>query len=110
MERGFPTFVFDIFTQYQEGGPDYIYSLLTGYAEGSDTEPDEQGVYENHSFIGGKALAMAPPLSDELITYAQNVDEDLSTLAALPQTACAVFRPRRMSDSSTTSSCSNVAV
>lgn len=31
IERGFPTFIFDIFTQYQEGGPDYIYSLLTGY-------------------------------------------------------------------------------
>ncbi len=30
-ERGFPTFVFDIFTQYAENGPDYIYSLLTGY-------------------------------------------------------------------------------
>ena len=28
-ERGFPTFVFDIFTQYQESGPDYIVSLLT---------------------------------------------------------------------------------
>jgi ubiquinol-cytochrome c reductase cytochrome c1 subunit len=33
VERGFPQFVFDIFTQYQEGGPDYIYSLLTGYEE-----------------------------------------------------------------------------
>ncbi len=74
--RGFPTFLFDIFTQYQEGGPDYIYSLLTGYADGSDTEADEQGVYENHSFIAGKALAMAPPLFDELVTYAQNGDED----------------------------------
>ena len=31
--RGFPTFVFDIFTQYAEGGPDYIHSLLTGYDE-----------------------------------------------------------------------------
>ena len=31
--RGFPTFVFDIFTMYAEGGPDYIYSLLTGYDE-----------------------------------------------------------------------------
>lgn len=29
--RGFPTFVFDIFTQYQQGGPDYIHALLTGY-------------------------------------------------------------------------------
>jgi ubiquinol-cytochrome c reductase cytochrome c1 subunit len=26
-------FIFDIFTQYQEGGPDYIYSLLTGYED-----------------------------------------------------------------------------
>ena len=76
VERGFPTFVFDIFTQYQEGGPDYIYSLLTGYPEGSDTEPDEQGFYENHSFIAAKVLAMAPPLSDGLITYAQNADDD----------------------------------
>ncbi len=84
VSRGFPTFVFDIFTQYQEGGPDYIYSLLTGYAEGSDTEPDEQGVYANHSFIAGKAIAMAPPLSDELVTYAQNGDEDPSN--DLPET------------------------
>jgi cytochrome c1 len=76
VERGFPTFVFDIFTQYQEGGPDYIYSLLTGYPEGADTEADEQGLYENHSFIGADSLAMAPPLSDELVTYAQNSDED----------------------------------
>ncbi|MEM9105367.1 MAG: cytochrome c1, partial [Pseudomonadota bacterium] len=29
--RGFPTFVFDIFTMYAESGPDYLYSLLTGY-------------------------------------------------------------------------------
>lgn len=33
VERGFPTFVFDIFTQYAEGGVDYIYGLLTGYGE-----------------------------------------------------------------------------
>ncbi|MNG21077.1 hypothetical protein D3C84_1054030 [compost metagenome] len=33
-----------------------------------------------------------------------------STLAALPNIALAVWRPRRMSDSSTTSSCSRVAV
>lgn len=33
IERGFPTFIFDIFTQYQEGGPDYIHALLTGYQD-----------------------------------------------------------------------------
>ena len=29
-ERGFPWFLLDIFTQYQEQGPDYIAALLTG--------------------------------------------------------------------------------
>ena len=32
-ERGFPWFVFDAFTQYQEQGPDYIAALLKGYEE-----------------------------------------------------------------------------
>jgi len=45
VERGFPTFLFDIFTQYQEGGPDYIYSLLTGYQE-----PPEGLKWRRHLF------------------------------------------------------------
>ena len=32
-ERGFPPFIFDIFTQYQEQGPDYLMALLTGYQD-----------------------------------------------------------------------------
>ena len=32
-ERGFPWFVIDIFTQYQEQGPDYIIALLLGYKD-----------------------------------------------------------------------------
>jgi ubiquinol-cytochrome c reductase cytochrome c1 subunit len=67
-ERGFPTFVFDIFTQYQESGPDYITSLLTGYA---GTEPNEGGTYDNPYYLGGASLAMAPPLSDGLVEYEQ---------------------------------------
>jgi ubiquinol-cytochrome c reductase cytochrome c1 subunit len=68
--RGFPQFVFDIFTMYTEGGPDYIYSLLTGYEE----EPPEdveitEGTYYNPYFLSGMSLAMAPPLSDEIVTY-----------------------------------------
>src|ERR1700680_3010713 len=31
-ERGFPWFIFDIFTQYQELGVDYIVAVLKGYA------------------------------------------------------------------------------
>ena len=70
VERGFPTFIFDVFTQYAENGPDYIHALLTGY----DEEPPAgmqipEGTYYNPYFIAGKSLAMAPPLSDDQITY-----------------------------------------
>ena len=31
--RGFPWFIFDAFTQYQEQGPDYIAAILKGYKD-----------------------------------------------------------------------------
>ncbi|MBL8580969.1 MAG: cytochrome c1 [Rhizobiaceae bacterium] len=70
VERGFPRFIFDIFTQYAEAGPDYIHSLLTGY----DEQPPEgmqipEGTHFNPYFIAGKSLAMAKPLSDDQVTY-----------------------------------------
>lgn len=69
VERGFPTFIFDIFTQYQEGGPDYIYSLLTGYQEPPAGVEVSEGTHFNPYFVSAKALAMAPPLSDGQVTY-----------------------------------------
>lgn len=70
VERGFPTFIFDIFTGYAENGPDYIHALLTGYGQ----EPPEgmtiaEGTYYNPYFISGKSLAMPPPLGDDQVTY-----------------------------------------
>ena len=74
--RGFPTFVFDIFTMYAEGGPDYIYSLLTGYDEEVPQGVDiTEGTYYNPYFLNGLSLAMAPPLSDELVTYDDGAPE-----------------------------------
>lgn len=69
VERGFPTFVFDIFTQYNEGGPDYVYSLLTGYEEPPAGVEVAEGTHYNPYFIAGKSLAMAKPLSDDQVTY-----------------------------------------
>jgi ubiquinol-cytochrome c reductase cytochrome c1 subunit len=74
--RGFPTFLFDIFTQYQETGPDYVYSLLTGYQEPPAGVQVPPGQYYNPYFISGPSLAMPPPLSDGQVSYAQNQDED----------------------------------
>ncbi|MXN63332.1 cytochrome c1 [Stappia sp. GBMRC 2046] len=68
--RGFPNFVFDAFTQYQEQGPDYIYALLTGYEEEAPEGVEVPvGQYYNHSFLAANTLAMAPPLSEELVEY-----------------------------------------
>lgn len=69
VERGFPWFIFDIFTQYAENGPDYIYSLLTGYEEAPAGTEVPEGSHYNPYFAGAAVLAMAPPLSDGLITY-----------------------------------------
>ena len=82
VERGFPLFVFDIFTQYAEGGPDYIHALLTGY----DEEPPAgmeiaEGTYYNPYFIAGKSLAMAPPLSDGQVTYDDGSPETVDQYA-----------------------------
>jgi ubiquinol-cytochrome c reductase cytochrome c1 subunit len=76
--RGPLNTVLDFFTQYQEAGPDYIHALLTGYEE----EPPHgivvpDGVYYNPYFLGGPALAMPPPLSDGVVTYADGSPETI---------------------------------
>jgi ubiquinol-cytochrome c reductase cytochrome c1 subunit len=82
VERGFPRFIFDIFTQYAEGGPDYVYNLLTGYQE---TPPEgvtiQDGTYYNPHFISGPALAKPPPLTDGQITYDDGSPETLDQYA-----------------------------
>jgi len=80
--RGFPQFVFDIFTMYAEGGPDYIYSLLTGYED----EPPHgveisDGTYYNPYFMNGIALSMAPPLFEGMVTYDDGTPETVDQYA-----------------------------
>jgi cytochrome c1 len=75
-ERGFPWFIFDIFTQYQEEGPDYIAALLQGY---EDTPPGvtlPEGAHYN-KYFPGHALAMPPPLSDGQVEYTDGTPADV---------------------------------
>lgn len=69
VERGFPWFVFDVITQYQESGPDYIHTLLTSYEEPPEGVVLMPGQHYNPNFINGISLAMAPPLQDGLVEY-----------------------------------------
>ncbi|MFB2594767.1 cytochrome c1 [Paracoccus sp. p4-l81] len=70
------------------GGPEYLYSLLTGYHENPACAPDGvDGFYYNVAFAAGSVpdsckdehgvstvpgswIAMPPPVSDDIVTYA----------------------------------------
>ncbi|MCB1423901.1 MAG: cytochrome c1 [Nitratireductor sp.] len=80
-ERGFPWFIFDVFTLYAENGPDYIYSLLTGYGDAPEGAGVPEGSHYNPYFVGGPTLAMAPPLSDEIVTYDDGSPETVDQYA-----------------------------
>ncbi|MBS0245017.1 MAG: cytochrome c1 [Proteobacteria bacterium] len=67
-ERGFPWFVFDIFSQYQEQGPDYIHAILTGYEEAPKGFTVPAGGHYN-KYFPGHVIAMPPPLTDGQVTY-----------------------------------------
>ena len=67
-ERGFPWFVFDIITQYQEQGPDYIAALLKGYEEAPKNFPLPPNGHYNKYFPGHN-IAMPPPLQPGQVTF-----------------------------------------
>jgi ubiquinol-cytochrome c reductase cytochrome c1 subunit len=75
--RGFPWFVIDAFTQYQEQGPDYIAALLKGYKDPPPKGANiPQGGHYNEYFPG-HAIAMPPPLSDGQVKYDDGSPETL---------------------------------
>jgi len=68
-KRGFPRFVFDFFTQYQEQGPDYVSALLQGFEDVPPADvvlPD--GSYYN-KYFPGHAIKMPKPLNDGQVTF-----------------------------------------
>ena len=61
------------------GGPEYIYSLLTSYT-GEQKEEAGTILYENKAFPGGW-IAMAPPLADGQVEFADGHSSDLSHMS-----------------------------
>jgi ubiquinol-cytochrome c reductase cytochrome c1 subunit len=85
--RGLGWALADFFTQYQEGGPDYVHALLTGYPDEAPAGIDvPEETYFNPYFLGAVSLKMAPPLSDDLVEYAdgspQTVDQYAKDVSA----------------------------
>jgi cytochrome c1 len=77
-ERGFPLFVWDLITQYQEQGQDYIYGILTGYKDPPKGFDISSTQYYDEMMPGHK-IAMPKPLNDGQVTYSdgspQTVDQ-----------------------------------
>jgi len=68
-ERGFPWFLVDFFTQFQEQGPNYVDAILQGFEDkppAGVTIP--QGSYYN-KYFPGHAIKMPKPLSDGQVTF-----------------------------------------
>lgn len=69
VERGFPWFILDGFTQNQTLGPDYIHGLLNGYEEPPEgTPPGQPGLHYN-KYFPGHWIAMNKPLSDGQVSF-----------------------------------------
>ena len=67
-QRGFPWFVIDMFTQYQEQGADYIAALLNGYEDPpKGFRLPQNGNY--NKYFPGHNIAMPPPLQANQVTY-----------------------------------------
>jgi len=84
-QRGFPWFVFDVFTQYQEQGPDYIAAYLKGFEEPpKGFQLPANGHY--NKYFPGHNTAMPPPLQDGQVVYddgsPQTVDQYSKDVAA----------------------------
>ena len=68
-KRGFPWFVFDFFTQYQEQGPDYVAAILQGFEDNPPAGFNlPSGSYYN-KYFPGHAIKMPKPLSDGQVTF-----------------------------------------
>ena len=108
-ERGFPRFLLDVVTQYQEQGVDYITALLKGYEKAPEGMQMAQGMMYN-KYFPGHGIAMPPPISDGQVSYDDGspatVDQYARDVSAfLRGQRSRISRPASASDSRWSSSC-----
>jgi ubiquinol-cytochrome c reductase cytochrome b/c1 subunit len=77
-ERGFPWFVFDVFTQYQEQGVDYLAALLQGYEDKPPQGFNLPPALSYNRYFPGHAIAMPKPMEDGRVTYEDGSPQTLA--------------------------------
>lgn len=69
-----------LITKARGHGPDYLYGILTGYDE-SKGKDLPAGQYWN-KYMSGHVIAMAPPLSDGMVSYEDGTPETIAQYSA----------------------------
>jgi ubiquinol-cytochrome c reductase cytochrome b/c1 subunit len=67
-ERGFPRFIFDFFSMFQEQGANYVNAILQGFEKTPAGVTLPEGTYYN-KYFPGHAIKMPQPLSNGQVTY-----------------------------------------
>lgn len=69
-----------LITKARVGGADYVYALLTGYESAPEGEELAAGQHWN-KYMAGHKIAMAPPLSDDIVAYEDGTPTTLNQYA-----------------------------
>ncbi len=70
-----------IIIKAREGGPDYIYSLLTGFNMPVPATEHMAADMNYNPYFAGHQIAMPPPLSDGMVTYADGTKASVDQMA-----------------------------
>jgi|GEM_PF-261492 len=65
----------------REGGPDYVYSLLTGFNMPMPATMHMAPTMNYNPYFTGQQIAMAPPLSEGIVTYADGTKATVDQMA-----------------------------
>jgi cytochrome c1 len=76
-DRGFPWFIFEAFTEYEEGGPDYIHAILNGYTDPPAGFVLPPGTHYN-KYFPGHAIAMPKPINDGQVKFTDGTPETVN--------------------------------
>ena len=69
-----------LMTKARKGGADYLHALLTGYTDPPPNVEMAEGMNYNVYFPGGQ-IAMPPPLSEDLVEYADKTRATVAQMA-----------------------------
>jgi ubiquinol-cytochrome c reductase cytochrome c1 subunit len=69
-----------LITKARVGGPNYLYGILTGYHEPPADFTVGEGMYYN-AVMAGHQIAMPPPLSEGMITYADGTNATVEQMS-----------------------------